>query len=239
MELNRTVIEAASWRLASELARRHPTEIRIVRGHPGGGQYDVLWLRRLGEGNQVDPGNVPLNRNGTIQIHGRFDGEPVGDWESTRWDEYLSADPLEFLLRLEAAAGLRPPATTPSSTPATLTYRVLAAIAATAVMSVHPIDIQPGFIDASDWCGPNSKLDAFPIDSARLVPGPNDLYGEPRYRFWIVVRGDQPLIAIDQADATAWSAISSEPFNLVDLYQASGRDVAVVAGKVLRRGIVA
>jgi hypothetical protein len=47
------------------------------------------------------------------------------------------------------------------------------------------------------------------------------------------------LIAIDQADAMTWSSDGGEPFNLVDLYRASGRDVAVVAGEVLRRGSVA
>ena len=236
MEIHRSVIEAASWRLASELVRRHPDEIRLVRGHPGGGQYDVLWLRRLGDGNQIDPGNVPLNRNGTIQIHGRFDGKEVRDWEPTEWDEYLASDPREFLLRLEAAAGLDAPSTTPASTPTTLTYRVLAAVAATAVMSVHPIDIQEGFIDSSDWSGPNATLDRFPIESARLVAGPADLYGQAGYRFWIVVRDGEPLVAVDQADATAWAPAGGTPFNLVELYRNLGRDVAVVAGEVLRRG---
>ena len=233
---DRTVVEAASWRLASELVRRHPEEVRLVRGHPGGGQYDVLWLRTLGPGKRIDPGDVPLNRNGTIQIHGRFDGQEVRDWEPKPWSAYLSSDPYEFLLRLEAAAGLQAPASTPPSTPRTLTYRVLAAVAATAVMSVHPIEIQEGFIDSSGGGGPNRVLDEFAVDRERLVPGPDDLYGQPGYRFWIVVRSGTPLVAVDQRDATAWSATGGPPFSLVELYQQAGRDVAVVAGEVLRRG---
>lgn len=45
MEWNdRSVLEAASWRLASELVRRHPDTTRLIRAHPGGGQSDCLWL---------------------------------------------------------------------------------------------------------------------------------------------------------------------------------------------------
>lgn len=40
--IDRSVLEAASWRLASELARRHPDTTRLIRAHPGGGQYDCL-----------------------------------------------------------------------------------------------------------------------------------------------------------------------------------------------------
>jgi hypothetical protein len=42
--INRSVLEAVSWRLASELARRHPATTRLSRTHPGGGQSDCLWL---------------------------------------------------------------------------------------------------------------------------------------------------------------------------------------------------
>ena len=38
---NRSVLEAASWRLASELVRRHPDTVRLTGAHPGGGQSDV------------------------------------------------------------------------------------------------------------------------------------------------------------------------------------------------------
>jgi len=79
-------------------------------------------------------------------------------------------------------------------------------------------------------------LDEFAVDRERLVPGPDDLYGQPGYRFWIVVRSGTPLVAVDQRDATAWSATGGPPFSLVELYQQAGRDVAVVAGEVLRRG---
>ncbi|MFN7149627.1 MAG: hypothetical protein ACK4V6_09100 [Microthrixaceae bacterium] len=73
---DRSVLEAASWRLGSEVVRRHPTRTRLFHGHPGGGQYDVLWVRSPSGSEGVD---VPMNRNGTIQVHARFDGESVED----------------------------------------------------------------------------------------------------------------------------------------------------------------
>ena len=85
------VREAASWQLASELVRRHPGCIRLFRGHPGGGQYDLLWLVQIPEGR----GDIRLNRNGTIQVHGRFDDRGAIDWIPTGWDEYLASDPKE------------------------------------------------------------------------------------------------------------------------------------------------
>ncbi len=94
-----------------------------MRTHPGGGQYDCLTIT----GTRGDGGTIQLNRNGTIQIHERFDGQPASGWDATGWDEYLRSDPRDFLDRLERAAGLPRPDHVPPSDPTTLTYRVLPA----------------------------------------------------------------------------------------------------------------
>jgi T3SS (YopN, CesT) and YbjN peptide-binding chaperone 2 len=73
-----SVLEAASWRLASELVRRHPSTLRLIRAHPGGGQSDVLWL--LPSSGEV--GDVRLNRAGSISVLSRFDGREE-TWPST------------------------------------------------------------------------------------------------------------------------------------------------------------
>ena len=229
---DRSVVEAASWRLASELVRRHPTALRLIRGHPGGGQSDCLWLLAL----IGDQGDVRLNRVGTIQVLERFDGRPADGWRPTEWSEYLFAEPRGFLDRLEREAGLPTPSQVPSSTPRTLTYRVLAAIAATAFKSVHPTEIQQGFVDSSGYdAGPNPNLDGFPIDPARLRAQPDDFFGEARYRFWIVVRDEVPILAVDQADAFAWTPHDSSPIQLMGLYERSRRHILTTALEVLRR----
>lgn len=231
-QFDRSVVEAASWRLASELVRRQPTTLRLIRGHPGGGQSDCLWLLPLA-GND---GDVRLNREGTIQVLERFDGRPADEWRPTEWTEYLFAEPRAFLDRLERAAGLPSPSQVPTATPRTLTYRVLAAIAATAFKSVHPIEIQEGFIDTSGYGGGhNENLDAFPIDPERLRAGPDDFFDEAGYRFWIVVRDQVPILAIDQADSFAWTSHGSTPVEVMALFKKSRRHVMVTTLELLRR----
>jgi hypothetical protein len=177
-----------------------------------------------------------LNREGTIQVLGRFDGRPADEWRPTEWGEYLFAEPRGFLDRLERAAGLSAPSQVPGATPRTLTYRVLAAIAATAFKSVHPIEIQQGYIDSSGYgAGPNRNLDGFPIDDERLRPQPDDFLDEARYRFWIVVRDQVPVLAVDQADAFAWTPHDATPIELMALFKKSRRHVLTTTLEVLRR----
>jgi len=38
-------VEAASWAVAAQLAARLDGRYRLIEGHPGGGQTDLLWFR--------------------------------------------------------------------------------------------------------------------------------------------------------------------------------------------------
>lgn len=225
------MLEAVSWRLASELVRRHP-RLRIIRTHPGGGQYDSLTIARAEGG----PGRLDLNRAGRIQVLERFDDPDAAVREPMEWEAYVAADPHRFLRDLEDALGLPSPAQVPSAAPVTITYRVLAAIAATALKSVRVVDIQPGFIDSSGACGsgPNRLLDRFTAVPIELrQPKATDQEGEPGYRFWIVVRAGQPQIAHEQEAGMAWTT-TGEAVDLMASYRRSGRKLAVVALDLLR-----
>lgn len=230
--IDRSVLEAASWRLASELVRRHPLTTRVLHTHPGGGQYDCLTVTSP----TTNGGKIHLNRNGTIQVHQRFDDLSEPQWEPTSWDEYLRADPREFLDGLERAAGLPTPPHVPPSDPMTLTYRVLAALAASAVKSVHPIEIHSGYIDTSGYGGgPNDALDLFPAipDELRRSRAA-DLFGEPGYRFWLVLRDRVPILAFEQDEGMAWTAHHAEGTDLLGLYELSRHNVLVVTLELLR-----
>lgn len=228
-----SVLEAASWRLASELVRRHPQTLRILRTHPGDGQYDCLTITMP----DLQGGTIQLNRNGTIQVQETFGRVDAAPWEPTDWDEYLRDDPRSFLVRLEAAAGLQAPLHVPSATALTLTYRSLAALTATAVKSVHPIMVHSGYFDTSGYdAGPNALLDAFTgIPQHLRDPRRDDLFGEPGYRFWIVTRNEVPILAIEQVEGLAWSTHHIEPINLIHEYQRSRRSINVTALELLRR----
>lgn len=230
---DRTVLEAASWRLGSELARRHPRRLRLIRTHPGGGLYDCLTLVDRDGG----PGELALNRNGRIHVS-RFEPPHDSEVEPLEWVEYLVGDPLNLLGRIERLAGLDAPASAPPSNATTLTLRVLAAIAATAFKTVHPIDIQPGWIDSLGISSPNAALERFTaIPEARRRVQPDDILGVAGYRFWTVVRDDEPILAFDQALGCAWTRHSEEQIDITGLYAAVGRDVASVAGELLRRSV--
>lgn len=138
---------------------------------------------------------------------------------------------------MEAAAGLPAPTEVPASTPTTLTYRVLATIASTAIRSVHPIDIQPGYIDTSGYGGgPNEALESFSsIDEGLLLADDHDFNGLAGYRFWIVVRDEEPVLALEQREGLAWTLHHAEPFSVMGLYEKSRRDVVVTALKLFRR----
>lgn len=230
---DRSVVEACSWRLASELHRRHPHTVRMFLTHPGGGMYDCLTFRAAGGA----PGSIQLNREGTIQVHERFDGrEPT--WPMMPWDTYYRADPRLFLYRLEAEAGLPAPSSVPVATPTTLTLRVLAAIAATGLKSVEPISIHSGFYDTSGYGGGpfEDGFAAFPAIPPMLREiMPDDEPAAPEQRFWFVQRAEELILAFEQHHGLAWTRHHQNTWDLMDLYKESRRHLLVTALKLLRR----
>lgn len=227
-----TVTEAASWRLGSELVRRHPGILRLTLTAPGSGIYDCLSLTAQSGG----PGSIQLNRVGSIHAAQRFDGEPCQEWNPT-WSEYLNAEPVAFLRRLEASVGLPSPNHAPPTTPTTLTYRILAQLAAIAFKSTGTIKIEEGFIDtAGAGGGPNPDLVKFPAIAPDLLrPRPDDYFGEPGYRFWIVYRKGVPWLAFEQDTGLAWGAHRPDVVSTMALYDQVGRDVTMATLEVLRR----
>lgn len=229
--LSRAAIEAASWRLASDLVRRHPRSTRIVHTHPGGGQYDCLTITSP----TATGGVIQLNRNGSIQVHQRFAGREEGGWMPVGWHDYLASDRRSFVARLESAAGLPSPRRSPPATATTLTVRVLAELAATAEAADVALEIQAGYIDSSGGGGPNSTLDAFTgIPSSLRDRRPSDLFGQPGYRFWLVQRSGRPILAFEQDQGLAWTVRSSVGVDLLAIYRRSRHDVAVTAFALLR-----
>ena len=69
------IVEAASWRIATEICRRSP-EIKIRHTRPGGGMYDCLSL--------VGPSksHAHFNRVGSFHVFNRLDGKDLPD----SWD---------------------------------------------------------------------------------------------------------------------------------------------------------
>ena len=99
------LVELSSWRIATALAKRHPEKISVFIGHPGGGMSDVLWLK--GRTKKFKNAEILLNRDGSINVGGRFDGNPQkGSFLKRRWEHYISQDHQSFIRELEEFAGL-------------------------------------------------------------------------------------------------------------------------------------
>lgn len=102
-----------------EVGERHPEDTRLIRGHPGGGLYDLLWITQP-EGT----GEIMLNRNGSIHVRGRFDGRVEITWRDGGWDHYLRSDP-----HMNSSRGLSPPPAFPRHRPCRRQHRALSRIA--------------------------------------------------------------------------------------------------------------
>ena len=122
MELHPSVVDAASWKVATLLVRRHP-ELEVIRMHPSGGQADALSV--------VSPHSeiAQLNRVGAIhfQEHG---GDAMLAWERALEDGSAGTCRKD---RTSCRTALR--RETPVSTPHVLVYRVLSALISLSVFS--------------------------------------------------------------------------------------------------------
>ena len=182
--------------------------------------YDCLMI---GSGSNMP--NMMLNREGTIQVHGRFDGGE-SDWRAATWEQYFRADPATFLLALEASAGL--PAQSPmASTRPVLLYRVFAVLSALTSKIPSPYVFEQAYVDSSgDDDGPNEAIVAFPAAATELSKARSmEPRSEPGFDYWMVFRQGQPYWAIERHTGRVWTSKKGKPADLMQMYARSGRDI--------------
>jgi hypothetical protein len=224
----RPTIEAASWRLASELVRRHP-HLRIHQGVQDNGLLDD-WLTV--HPATEEPGGhfnywVRLNRDGTVQ-------GPFGAADPIEWAEYLTGDPVFVLDRVSEMLNLPVPAHLPPSTSLTLTYRVLAVWATTrafAPIAPHSLIRYYGF-DTSD-----TKCPELPYDLPEILTDTNLSIDadEDYWRCWIV-GDDAPYVLVAEESASVWGPkTGDEPVMIEQVYRANGRRIVPTAWDVATR----
>lgn len=238
VRVTRSENELLSWELASRLVARHPGTLRLIRAFPGGGQYDVLWV--LGEDDRPD---IPMNRaGGTIQVHATASGKD-SNWEPTDWTTYRRSERHRFLLELERAAGLEAPMDEPAPTAESLTYSVIAALVQQ-WGSGAPISVDLGFVDTSSPLGgggPDRRLKDFDFRPELLERRPGDRFDEPGYRFWIVTRSEEAVVAFEQSSGTARVAGSANDVDLMALADVAmdlGADGPAAAAQAIAKIII-
>jgi hypothetical protein len=230
--MSRQLREIASWKLVSEFLRRHPNEFRLIETHPGGGLYDCLTL--------VDPAGLPVaefNREGDLQIWRSSEGRRDSPKSLDVWGHLSVADdPKEVLDLLSREIGVAVPSRLPRTGRPVLVYRFVAALLSQSVFGRAGWECRNGFFDSSgEECGVRPYFDSYPAARQRLgKPHQGDIAGQPAFRFWFVIRDDEPLVCLETT-GHAWLA-DGLAFDLTHLYEQEHRVwpvVQAVAGRFL------
>ena len=118
--LTPSLIELASWILATEVMRRAPKLLRIIETHPGGGQYDCLSMVRIVPHLHL----CAFNRLGSFTAFGAFDSNPFGTDRWTQinvWERIARGESTRNVLDdICALLHLQVPSPLPATTPASL-----------------------------------------------------------------------------------------------------------------------
>lgn len=181
--------ELASWVVASEFCRRFP-ENRVFELHPGGGLYDMLSVRD-GELNEL----FAINRGGSLHF------SAVDVEQDSRWSESIRDNGSRALLDRICRHLHRPvPATLPRTKRHVLVYRVIAESLRLTMLRPTHVTWVSGFHDTSGESGGPADHLFGPFPGARKAVQArqeDDPLGEPAYRFWFAVAGNEPLCALD------------------------------------------
>ncbi|MBE7157340.1 MAG: hypothetical protein INR62_02685 [Rhodospirillales bacterium] len=210
------VVEAASWRIATEICRASPS-VLIRQTHPGGGQYDCLSLRDEAGRHFAD-----LNRKGTLHIFARFDGrEPEKEsWDA--WPELLRLDITELVAEMRRRLGQDLPTRLSSSTPRVLLYRFVAACLGMHAFARGRWSCVSVAHDSSgsEGCYVRPEAREFAGLSAELGGLASDWAAERAPHWWLLMKNDSPLLAL--CDNGRVGTLSGDTCSLPDIYRNSG-----------------
>ena len=238
LENSDALIEALSWQLASAIVKRHPKECYLFIGHPGGGQYDVLWIKQRPRGE----GQILLNRNGTIQIHGRFQGSGDADYGHKDWQEYILSDHKEFVRHIEEHARLPKVKVSPKMIERILCYQTFSHLMTHYCKENVRVTIRNGYYDSSGMTGSSKNDDVlkFKFSSKLLQKRDDDLFNQPYYRFWIfhLINDDtswQPIFCIEEASSQIKFLDGTPAASLMEEYNLLNRNFSNFLDEMIPR----
>lgn len=227
VQLSDSIREVVSWRLMAELMRRHPQVGTLIETHPGGGQYDCLTIFR--EGQSI----ASLNRCGDFTPFHSFEEQVSGDqiWLPCVTDDGFA----NVLNKLSSALGLDVPKQLPETSPEVLVYRVIAGLLACSFLDKTPLGCRNGQLDSSGGEDQEARevwFNAFPSACAErnLLNRSESPFGNPNYRFWFLLRQNQPVLALSTNGIS--HTMAGLTTNLADLYK-KRRRIEDVIGAVL------
>ena len=225
-----------SWWVPSDPMRRHPT-LQLIGTHPGGGQYDCLTVVMTTEG---DEGIIDLNRAGSLHVLrfrqgvNREHAHTIGRREvPLSWEFERSQNDRRLVVRmLEGETGLSAPSQTPLTTRRTLVFRIFYQVLLLTLNSPSWWDVRNGVLDSSGaFPGDRDPLPSLKgFDEAKraaTVERPDDVLGNPLYRFWLVLR-DNDCRAVVDTDAMLYRS-KREPIDIMAKFNEFNRSIEMTA----------
>ena len=238
VQVPRHVAEAASWRLAAELIRRHPDDLWAVETHPMTGQYDCLTILERSGARHHTP-LFQLNRMPGGHVTSR-------SWFSTHADRANWLDVIfssdmrrEIVAPLEQLEGLSVPSETPPTTPQSIGARVIAAALWTR-LATSPLSAINGVNDSSGMFGSGIRSGLFAeftgMEAEIAGHDPDELDGHPAYRYWFITgtadgATERPLLAIDTDRGLVWSK-RLQKADLMSLYDQCDRKINLLVARL-------
>jgi T3SS (YopN, CesT) and YbjN peptide-binding chaperone 2 len=242
VDIGYRLVIAQSWFVASELVRRHP-ELRLIETHPGDSQHDCLTLC-VGAGPEPSQ-RIQLNRWGRMHVHGEGNGS--SDPNPIPWNATLATrsrkdaahvdearDAHTVIKELEMRAGLPQVASAPASSPAALSYRMAARVLSGLVNDKYRWDVRNERLYASDgtFLDNGDVLGFRTAEVAVSQRRADDILGAPGYRYWALLRDEQPVAILD-TDGNLH--LPDRVTSLPKLYASHGRSLTATIGLALGR----
>lgn len=164
-----TAIAAASWALATEVARIAGPRFTITEGHPGDGQYDVLWVlptADLGRGATDGP-QALLNRTAVCRPRGSR-RQCSEDHRRHGHEVAATVDRVELLV-----------------------WRIAAVALAQAALFGSDVWVLSASLDTSDYADEEVHRDLLRPYGDQLADGIDTMSQTESRRYWLVGRGEQ------------------------------------------------
>jgi hypothetical protein len=233
------IAQAAAWRVAAELIRRHPEDLFAIEMHQGTGQYDCLSIFQRDD--QFGSPIIQMNQAQFGHISPRsYEGDPElrHNWLDVLLSENLRED---VIIPLEQCEGLPTPPETPATTRQSIGPRVIAEALAGNLMSTKRLVASNGVHDSSGMFGSGvcrEDFEAFDAMVDQLREADDDrLDAHPAYRFWflryVAREATKPVLGIDTWNGIVWSK-GSVAGDLMSMYDAADRDIASLTAQLLK-----
>jgi len=195
-----TLVRALAWTVASDLVRRHPTDLRVIETHPGGGQYDCLSVVRWSADRSELENIVHLNVLGHITPNSWFGSV---DDERFNWLEVLlCADRRCYVVtQLERTAGLQVPAHAPMPTSTSIGPMVISAFLGRSALGAAGWKAANGVCDSSQDVSVRRHLfeQLSWVGDAAADTAPGAPFERPEYRFWFLGSKDDEGVDLSSA----------------------------------------